>query len=108
MEQLLIFLVVALGSLISGYLQKKKRREAEEAERRMGNPEGTPPALPRPATARDWQEELRRMLQGEPPEPAVPPKIPAPPPAAPPMRKPVTPPAKPRPELVEAKLVLPS
>lgn len=87
MEQLIILLLVALGSGISSYLQKKKKREAEEGERRSGRPVAETPVPHWPTTARDWQEELRRILQGEAPAAPAPPKIPPPPPAQQPVRR---------------------
>jgi len=104
MEQLIIFLLLAIGSALSGYLQKKRRREAEQAERPT-TPPGERPVPSWPATTRDWQEELRRILQGElkpaPPHPVAPPPIP------PPVRKTPKSPV-PVPERSEGTVQLPS
>lgn len=103
LESLLIFLVFIVISGLSTWLQKR-RQAGEQSEWAPGeDPSRTPPrpgmpapppASPRrpmPAPLQDWEEELRRLLQGDryqPPEPppeALPPRLPAgaPPPARP-------------------------
>lgn len=87
MEQLIIFLLFVIGSIISSIIQHKKKKaeeqqqqELEEMARQRG--ERVPPRAP-PQSARPkqvaWEEQLRKMLQGE--------TSPAPPP--PPVIKPV-------------------
>ncbi|HEX7859056.1 MAG TPA: hypothetical protein VF773_01880 [Verrucomicrobiae bacterium] len=84
MEQLIIFLLFVVGSLISAYVQKKKaqaeERQQRELEELTSRGRGPQPPAPRkaqsewPQTAGDWQEQLRRMLQGEtvaPPPPVI-------------------------------------
>lgn len=77
MEQLIIFLLFVVGSIISSVIQHKKKQA--EARREAGEP---PPVrtsqAPWPKSAGDWQEQLRKMLEGE---------------SAPPVIKPVLPPA---------------
>jgi hypothetical protein len=84
MEQLIIFLLFVVGSIISSILQhkKKKAEEAEQREleemtgrRRAGEPPPEVQQSPFPKTAADWQEQLRRMLEGEPEPPPKPPVI---------------------------------
>lgn len=83
MEQLIIFLLFVVGSIISSILQHKKKKAEEQQQReleeltRRGRGEPVPPAEPQspfPKTAADWQEQLRRMLEGEttPPVPKPP------------------------------------
>jgi hypothetical protein len=74
MEQLIIFLLFVVGSIISSYIQHKKKQEEERQQRELEDltrREGSAPSVPRnapwPKTAADWQEELRRMLEGETP-----------------------------------------
>jgi len=70
MEQLVIFGLFVLASVVSSYIQHKKkqeelRREADEAARGGAAP-NRPAAEDRGAQSiPDWQEQLRRMLQGE-------------------------------------------
>jgi hypothetical protein len=78
MEQLIIFLLLALGSAISSYVQKKKKLE-QSRRGAAGAPTEEPPVPHWPAPARDWQEELRRLVQGEsrpaPARPETPPPV---------------------------------
>ena len=90
MEQLVIFLLFVVGSIISAIIQHKKKkaeeqqqRELEELTRRSRGqaqtpPQRTPPRqspqMPQaslPRTAADWQEQLRRVLEGEPAPPVI-------------------------------------
>ncbi len=67
-EKLIFLIIVVLGSAISTYFQNKKKREDEELERGASGPKrtgGEPPIPHWPKTGRDWQEELRRVLQGK-------------------------------------------
>ena len=98
MEQLIILLLIGLGSLVSSYIQNKKKREAEEQElREMGlpppQPTGSAPIPGWPKAAGDWQEELRRMLQGE--RPPLTPTAPQMPPTA-------------LPPVIRTKLIIPT
>lgn len=100
MEQLIIFLLFVVGSIISSIIQHKKKqaeeqqqRELEEMTRRSGS--GRPPvAQPRPSLPTpgpDWQEQLRRILQGETgpqPPPVIKPVL------LPPVQKQSTPPVQ--------------
>ncbi len=81
MEQLVIFILFVVASIVSSIIQNKKKQAEEEAERRGVPPaakRSEPPTLPQwPKSARDWQEQLKKMLEGqmEPPpiRPAAPP-----------------------------------
>lgn len=107
MEQLIIFLLFVIGSIISSIIQHKKKqaeeqqqRELEEATRRpAGNVPLPPPRAETqwpPRTPADWHEQLRRMLQGETPEQQPPPVIK--PVLLPPVQKQQPVPEKPEPE----------
>ena len=114
MEKLIVLAVILLGSAISSYFQNKKKREEEELERRSPGTSpraGESPIPHRPKTGRDWQEDLRRILQGrseQPPSHAqtVPPR----PPQAVPSRGPIIPPARQTtpPPIVRTKIILPT
>src|SRR5271165_1760439 len=87
----LAFAVIVSISAISGWL--KKRAAEQERKRRQMNPSaGTatrpnqPVAPPQPARPASWEEELRRLLEGN--APAAPP-----PPVAPPVRPVSAPPS---------------
>ena len=97
--KLIIAVLFLLASAISSWM--KKRKEAEAEKERSAPPHrphsaGSPP-LQQPAQPVSWEEELRRLLQGETPGPQpIPPPIvvhethrPAPPPLAPPEPEPV-------------------
>jgi hypothetical protein len=90
MEQLLIFLLVAVASVVSNALQKKKKKEQERAdaagEKRPLRPGSPPPLSPIPhwpRTAKNWQEELERLLETHAPQTErtrpIPPVLPQPP-----------------------------
>ena len=100
MEQLVIFLLFVVGSIISSILQHKKKKAEElqqqELEELTRRPRGeATPAAKRPEawpkSAADWQEQLRRMLEGEAQSPPVikpiliPPEQRAPQPTPPPV-----------------------
>jgi flagellum-specific peptidoglycan hydrolase FlgJ len=112
MEQLVIFLLLVIGSIISSIIQNKKKKAEEQQQRELeeltrrprGQAQSTPPrqaAQPPqaswPRTAADWQEQLRRMLEGETAPPVIikpvllPPQPTAqkPPIPVPPQKKPV-------------------
>jgi hypothetical protein len=107
-ETLLTILVLVLLSAASGWLKKRSENQENETQpppqvtgrtnpppRQVPSGGGTP--QPRPAT-RSWEEELRRLLEGEsppapPPPPQAPPSLPSrpqPPPviAVPPVSRP--------------------
>jgi hypothetical protein len=74
MEQLIIFLLFVVGSIISSIIQHKKKqaeeqqqRELEELTRRDRGEQAPPvkPQAPFPKSPADWQEQLRRLLEGE-------------------------------------------
>ena len=97
MIKLLVILIIFAFSALSNYLQKRRQAERQrEAARnpppttpRAGQTRPTTPATPprsvRPAS---WEEELRRLLEGE--TPAAPPPIRPPPPIAAPPNAPRT------------------
>jgi len=73
-----ILLLIVLGSAINEWLKKKKQ---------MSRKDSSPPQMPRPASPRptatsNWEEQLRRLLDGEMP-------VAKPPPVAPPPVRPV-------------------
>jgi hypothetical protein len=92
MEKLIVILVILAVSAISSWL--KKRGEAgEENSTDMPRADAPPP---RPTQPTSWEEELRRLLEGE--SPAAPPPRPRPTPpvvAAPPARPVAPPPVRP-------------
>ena len=80
MEQLIIFLLFVVGSIISSIIQHKKKKAEEQQQQeleeltRRPRGEAAPPAKPPeawPKSAADWQEQLRRMLEGESQPPPV-------------------------------------
>lgn len=84
MEQLIIFLLFIVGSIISSVIQHKKKKAEEQQQRELEELTGTPrgaAAAPRkpetswPQTAGDWQEQLRRMLEGDAPPPVIKPVL---------------------------------
>jgi hypothetical protein len=116
-ESLLILLVFVIISGVSTWMQKR-RQAAEEPQswpdedefsqpptaqrpasgQRPGPTAPPPPPQPQPATS-SWEEELRRLLQGDRPTPPSPQPIPPPVPPSPPHPRPSPPPvpASPRP-----------
>ncbi len=91
LDTIWILLAIAIGSAVNEWL--KKRRQADKTDSRpmesdLPQPRGPTtqptrrPALPRPSATSDWEEELRRLLGGEPP-------VVEPPPVAPPPLRPV-------------------
>ena len=112
MEQLVIFLLLVIGSIISSIIQNKKKKAEEQQQRELEEltrrprgqaqspprPSAQAPQAPWPRTAADWQEQLRRMLEGETAPPVIikpvllPPQPPSqkPPVVVPPQKKPVT------------------
>jgi hypothetical protein len=89
-----ILVAIAIGSIIVEWLKKRNRpgepgsTDEAESHRSTTSTTSRPPAS-RPAATSDWEEELRRLLGGEPPV-AKPPPVPTPQPtAAPPPIRPV-------------------
>ncbi len=93
LESILVFAAIVLISALSNWLKQRQERKQAEArgELEPGRPgpvrqplfddedlDGAPPARPA-AKPLDWQEELRRLLEGDQPRPVPPP----PPPLAP-------------------------
>jgi hypothetical protein len=88
-----ILVAIAIGSIIVEWLKKKKPPgepgSTDEGESHRSTPSTTSrPAASQPAATSDWEEELRRLLSGEPPV-AKPPPVPTPQPT------PVPPPIRP-------------
>jgi hypothetical protein len=113
MEKLIIIVIIIAASIIHSWI-KRKQEEAEERQR-QSNPE-TPnqqppqlPAQPRDQSSGGWEEELRRLLQGDaptPPPPRPPPSRPKPT-VPPPVIKPMAEPAAPRPFLARTAIPVP-
>jgi hypothetical protein len=99
MEQLIIFLLFVIGSIISSIVQHKKKKAEEQQQRELEEltrrPAGerrpprpaSPPQASWPKNAADWQEQLRRMLEGESAPPVIKPVLL--PPELPPQKSPV-------------------
>ncbi|MEO7300193.1 MAG: hypothetical protein ABI042_16635 [Verrucomicrobiota bacterium] len=73
-ESLLIFLLIAGGSALVNWLKKRGERADDWSPTDMSSPsrKGTPSnsPVPRPAAnSTNWEEELRRMLEGAAPKP---------------------------------------
>lgn len=85
MEQILFLVAVAVLSMLHSWWTKRKEKESEDAETSTpGQPERPAPKRPSPA---NWEEELRRLLEGEDDKPASPPPpviVQTPRPSAPP------------------------
>lgn len=84
MEQLIIFLLFVIGSIISSIVQHKKKKAEEQQQRELEeltqSPRGGPvpprkPQMSWPRSTGDWQEQLRRMLEGESPPPVIKPVL---------------------------------
>jgi hypothetical protein len=88
MEQILFLVAVAVLSMLHSWWTKRKEKESEDAET---PPPGQPerPAPKRPSAA-NWEDELRRLLEGEDDKPA-----PRPPPVIVHAPRPVAPPPLP-------------
>lgn len=104
-ESILFVVVLLLLSGISNWLQKRRQSNGEETPGRAPEADGlpAPPTIrrgvptsrPNPPTApapssRSWEEELRRLLEGEPPVITAPPPAPPTPPPPTPTGRPVT------------------
>lgn len=89
-EGFLLLLVIAGISTAAEWLKKKRQRDKAKEDATLGNwptPTERRPSEPTPqATKADgkplsqWEEEIRRMLQGLDPQPPAPPPLPPPPP----------------------------
>jgi len=107
-EGLLVFLAIVVLSALSNWIKQRKELQEQQQRRNLAkpSPEGQPlappgpPAPPAPPPL-DWQEQLRRLLEGEPemPEPVPPPepRAPAAETAPHPAPAPKPPPTSPRP-----------
>jgi len=90
-DKIWILVAIGIGSIIVEWLKKKKppgdTASTDEAESHRSTTTTSRPAAPRPAATSDWEEELRRLLSGEPPV-VRPPPVPTPQPTAvpPPIR----------------------
>jgi hypothetical protein len=90
-DQLIFLLVVVVLSVLHSWWKKRKGQTEPDSESAPGQPprpQMTPPAgrpSPPPSKAASWEEELRRLLQGEEPgRPAPPPVVSQQPRAMPP------------------------
>jgi hypothetical protein len=86
MEALLTILFLAGAAIVHSWLKKKQEKEADtwlddtrSPDDERHSPSRRAPAQPRPQPT-NWEEELRRFLEGERSPPAAPPQSPAPPP----------------------------
>lgn len=88
-EGFLILLVIAGISSVAEWLKKKRQRDqapSKPSERDWSTPASHPTSATSPSTdaagkpLSQWEEEIRRMLQGMDPHPPVPPPLPPPPP----------------------------
>lgn len=94
-DKIWIFVAIALGSIIVEWLNKRKQpgdtnasKDAADSLRNSG-PTTSRPGESSPTATSDWEEELRRLLRGDPPV-AKPPSMPSPQPSpAPPPVRPV-------------------
>lgn len=79
MEQLVIFLLFVVASIVSSVIQNKKKQAEERREREAwGQPASAPPAPAQkptltswPKSAADWQEQLKRMVESQLPPPVI-------------------------------------
>lgn len=77
MEKLIVIAVIILGSIVHSWIQRKQEEAEEKKSAQDPRPRNTPgprperrPATPPPVPAappRQWQDDLRRLLQGETP-----------------------------------------
>ena len=99
-EKLIFLVVVVVISILSSWWKKKRGEPEDESNpwpgypprhKPQAPPAGRPAPPPSPSQASNWEEELRRLLQGEESaRPAPPPVVvqqsrPAPPPLPPPV-----------------------
>jgi hypothetical protein len=103
LDKFWIFVAIAIGSIIVEWLKKRKQPGETDTStdtsdlRHPATPTSSRQPAPPPGATSDWEEELRRLLGGEPPV-ARPPPIPTPQPSPPPIRPVVI--QTPRPALV--------
>jgi len=97
MEQIFLLVAIVVISLLHSWWKKRNGEGEEDAEPGPGQPQRRPPVAP-PANRQgnpspsNWEEELRRLLQGEEPARRVPPPVvlqQAPPPLPAPRSAPV-------------------
>lgn len=107
LESLLVIVIIMGLSAASNWLKRKQaEREGVPDFDETGRPVPPPPPLrprapgqpppppirpapqPQPTPATDWEEELRRLFEGEPEKPPAPPPRPVPPPSPPPAATP--------------------
>ena len=108
MEKLIIIAVIIGASIIHSWI-KRKQEEAEARESDPDSPKRPPPPLPpqqRGQGTGGWEEELRRLLQGDAPTPP-PVSRPKPPVAPPVIIRPPPEPAAPRPFLARTSIPVP-
>jgi hypothetical protein len=100
----IILLIFAAVSMVVSWLQKRQRQGQDEEETPSAPPNRRPDTVPSPAPPPgrpapkplSWEEELRRLLEGQ---TAEPPSAPPPPPPIPTQaRRPAVPPPMPAPE----------
>ncbi len=103
-ETVVIFVIISvITAIFNGFKKKTDTDDGWTSQRPPRIPRPTNPrtAAPPPVSSQkqvDWEEELRRLLQGSTPLPA-PPRTPTTPPPTPvPRRQPQAPPPQPRPE----------
>lgn len=78
-ESLLVFLAIILLSALSNWIKQRQERKQEELAEREAELPGRPlppaaePVEDRPRQTRDWEEELRRLFEGDREEKAPPP-----------------------------------
>jgi hypothetical protein len=89
-DSLITLLIFAAIALISHWLQQRRKGQEPEAPgEKVPPPVRGPGGAPAPSRPQNWEEELRRLLQGETPAsppPAPPPTRPKPPPIPQPPR----------------------
>lgn len=97
-------LAIVVISALSSWVQKRNKKggqaepwggEDDEAYRQQPRPGGATPPPPNPNPALNWEEELKRLLEGKPPLDSTPSTPPPPPPI---VRRTPPPPPPPLPE----------
>ena len=119
MEKLIIIAIIVGASIIHNWWTKRQQEESEQPD---PNPDASgrrPPPLPPPSgqpgrsaqgqnqPGGGWEEELRRLLQGETPTPRPPVQRPTPPPPPVVKTRPVAQSAVPRPFLARSSIPVP-
>jgi hypothetical protein len=91
MENLIAIIIFIVGTIVYNMINRK-REDGEMADEDRSSAPPPPPSPysstppPRPSPAANWEENLRRFLQGDPLKVPSPAPSPPPPPAAPPRR----------------------